>query len=412
VSNSPSTKGAGRLILKWERGALTAGCVAWVLCVLGLLLGSPAQFFRAYLAAYTFFLGIALGGMAILMISHLTGGAWAYLIRRILEAQMSTLPLIALMFIPLAFGLEPLYLWARPELVAADPQLHAQQFWLNKPFFLIRAAIYFAIWLLIAFALALRSRRQERTGDPTMPWKFMRLSEVGLVLYGTTMHFAAFDWLEMLQPNYHSTIFPMLVASSQLFSAQAFALVVLVALSLRSEAAAVVSTRVLTDLGNILLAFLIICAYMLWFQFMLGWIANQPADALWFLPRVSGGWRGVAWAIFIVQFAVPLFLLLMRAVKSSPRSLLQLAAVVLFMQLVFVYYLVVPPFQAASLTEHWLDFVTPFAVGGIWLGYFLERFRRRAVLAPNDPNRESAVHLRHLDEEDIEREHALSPSEA
>ena len=84
---------------------------------------------------------------------------------------------------------------------------------------------------------------------------------------------------------------------------------------------------------------------MLWFQFMLGWIANQPADALWFLPRVSGGWRGVAWAVFIVQFAVPLFLLLIRAVKSSPRSLLQLAAVVLFMQLVFVYYLVVPPLR-------------------------------------------------------------------
>ena len=102
----------------------------------------------------------------------------------------------------------------------------------------------------------------------------------------------------------------------------------------------------------------------------------------------------------------------MRAVKSSPRSVLKLAAVVLFMQLVFAYYLVVPPFPEPSLTEHWLDFVTPFAVGGIWLGYFLERFRRRAVLAPNDPNRESTVHLRHLDEEDIEREHALAPSEA
>ena len=259
MNNSPSANGVGPLILRWEKGALTAGCVAWVLCVLGLLFGSPAQFFRAYLAAYTFCLGITLGGMAILMLSHLTGGAWAYLIRRILKAQMSTLPLMVLMFIPLVFGLEPLYLWARPELVAADPQLHAQQFWLNKPFFLIRAAIYFAIWLLIAFSLAARSRRQERTGDPSMPWKFMRLSEVGLVLYGTSIHFAAFDWLEMLQPNYHSTIFPLLVASSQLFSAQAFALVILATLSLRCEAASLVSTRVLIDLGNILLTFLIIC---------------------------------------------------------------------------------------------------------------------------------------------------------
>ena len=208
------------------------GCACWERSW-----AAPRSSFRAYLAAYMFCLGIALGGMAILMISHLTGGAWAYLIRRILEAQMSTLPLLALLVIPLAFGLEHLYLWARPDLVATDARLHAQQFYLNKPFFLWRAVIYFVIWLLIALALSARSRRQERTGDVSLPWKFMRLSEIGLVLFGTTMHFAAFDWLEMLQPNYHSTIFPMLVASSQLFSAQAFALVVLVGLSLRSEAA-------------------------------------------------------------------------------------------------------------------------------------------------------------------------------
>ena len=361
----------------------------WLLvCVLGAFLGAADQFFRAYLAAYAFCLGICLGGMAIVMISHLTGGAWAYLVRRILEAQMSTLPLLALLFIPLAFGLEHIYLWARPELIATDAKIHGQQFWLNKSFFLARAAVYFAIWLAIAFALAARSRRQERTADWSLPWKFMRLSEVGLVLYGTTIHFAAFDWLETLQPNYHSTIFPMLVASSQIFSAQAFALVVLTGLSLRAEAAAVVSTRVLIDLGNILFAFLIICAYMLWFQFMLGWMANQPADALWFLPRVAGGWRTVAWAIFLVQFAGPLFLLLFRWVKSNPRILGRVAAVILLMQLVFVYYLVIPPFRAPSLLEHWMDFLTPIGVGGIWLGYFLDRFRRRTVLAPNDPNRE------------------------
>lgn len=393
-----------------EKWSLAAGCLAFVVCVLGAVLGGSAQFFRAYLAAYMFFLGIALGGMAILMVSHLTGGAWSYLVRRILEAQMSTLPLLALLFIPLAFGLNDLYLWARPELVATDAKLHEQQFYLNKPFFLMRTAIYFAIWLVTALALTLRSRRQERTGDVGLIWKFMRLSEVGLVLYGTSIHFAAFDWLEMLQPNYHSTIFPMLVASSQLFSAQAFAIVVLVGLSLPFGAAAVVSSRVLIDLGNILLAFLIICAYMLWFQFMLGWIANQPADALWFLPRVRGGWQGVAWAVFLVQFAVPLFLLLMRTVKSNPHRLVRVAELALFMQLVFVYYLVIPPFDAPSLAQHWMEFLTPIALGGIWLAYFLDRFRRRAVLGPNDPDRESALHLRHLDEEDVERERALAPS--
>ena len=151
MNSSPSINDA--LVLRWERWSLGAGCLALVVCVLGALLGSPAQFFRAYLAAYMFCLGVALGGMAILMLSHLTGGAWGYLIRRILEAQMSTLPLLALLFIPLAFGLEHLYLWARPELVATDARLHEQQFYLNKPFFLGRAVIYFVVWLLIGVAL-------------------------------------------------------------------------------------------------------------------------------------------------------------------------------------------------------------------------------------------------------------------
>ena len=130
----------------------------------------------------------------------------------------------------------------------------------------------------------------------------------------------------------------------------------------------------LIDLGNILLAFLIICAYMIWFQFMLGWIANQPADALWFLPRVRGGWQAVAWALFLVQFGGPLFLLQMRGIKSDPRWFLPVAGVMLFMQLVYVYYLVIPAFDAPSLLEHWMDFLTPIGVGGHLAGLFSRSF--------------------------------------
>ena len=151
---------------------------------------------------------------------------------------------------------------------------------------------------------------------------------------------------------------------------------------------------------------------MLWFQFMLGWMANQPADALWFLPRVAGGWRTVAWAIFLVQFAGPLFLLLFRWVKSNPRILGRVAAVILLMQLVFVYYLVIPPFRAPSLLEHWMDFLTPIGLAASGWAVSWTVSADGAVLAPNDPNRESALHLRHLDEEDIERERPALPARA
>ncbi len=274
--------------VRWGRWSLLVGCIALGLCVIGALLGDPDQFFRAYLAAYMFVLGLGLGGLAILMIYHLTGGAWGYLIRRVLEAQMRTLPLMALLFVPIGFGIEALYLWARPDLVRADERLQSQQFYLNKDFFLGRAAIYFAIWLFFALLLTLRSRRQDQTDDERIPNGLERLGEIGLVLFGTTMHFAAFDWLETLQPTFHSTIFPMLVVSGQLLSAQALAVIVFIAFVLPRDAASIASRRALNDLGNILFAFLVIWAYMNFFQFMLIWIANLSSDCALVRAAVAG----------------------------------------------------------------------------------------------------------------------------
>ncbi len=206
-----------------------------------------------------------------------------------LEAQMRTLPLMALLFVPIGFGIEVLYLWARPDVVHADERLQSQQFYLNRDFFLGRAAIYFAIWLFFAscsdaaVAPAGPDRRRANASNG-----LERLGEIGLVLFGTTMHFAAFDWLETLQPTFHSTIFPMLVVSGQLLSAQALAVIVFIAFVLPRDAAAIASRRALNDLGNILFAFLVIWAYMNFFQFMLIWIANLSSDALWYRAAVAG----------------------------------------------------------------------------------------------------------------------------
>jgi hypothetical protein len=221
------------------------------------------------------------------------------------------------------------------------------------------------------------------------------------------MHFAAFDWLETLQSTFHSTIFPMLVVSGQLLSAQAFAVIVFVAFALPREAASIASRRALNDLGNILLAFLIIWAYMNFFQFMLMWIANVSSDAQWYSPRSRGVWRSLVWCLVFANFVIPFFLLLMRSIKQHPASLAKVAALILFSQLAFNYYLVLPVFQASGLLEHWMDFLTPIALGGIWFALFVNRLRSRSLLPLNDLNQEKAAHLRTLDEEDFEREHLL-----
>lgn len=372
--------------------ALVAGVAALVVCAAAGLLFDRAAFFRAYLAAYIFFLGLSLGSMAILLIYHLTGGGWGFLIRRILEAQINTLPLLAILFIPLALGTRDLYLWAQPAAVAADERLQEQQFYLNEPFFWIRAAIYFSAWLLIKICLSSWSRAEERTGDRRITRRVERSSGLFLVLYGLTLHFSAFDWVQSLESTFHSTIFPPIVATGQILSAYAFSLIIFYWLVALSPQGGVISTKALNDLGNLLLSFLIIWGYLVWFQYMLIWIGNLPADIRWYLLRTSGGWQWVTAAFVGLGFVVPFFLLLFRSVKRSPRRLAATAIPILCLQLVYAYYEVMPAFPGTALASHWIDFLTPIAIGGIWFADFLYQLQRFPLLPERDFNRPHALH--------------------
>jgi hypothetical protein len=211
-----------------------------------------------------------------------------------------------------------------------------------------------------------------------------------------------------LEPAFHSSIFGPVVASGQLLSAYAFVVILLAGLARRPPLSNVMSPDVLNDLGSLLFALLIIWAYMVWFQFMLIWIGNLASDVIWYVPRSRGGWQWVAWALFVFHFAIPFFLLLLRSVKRDPPALAMTAGLILFMQLVYMYYQVVPAFpQASRMSEHWMDFLTPFGVGGVWLSYFLWQLKRRPVLPQHDANRGEAVHLREMDTEQAAREEAL-----
>lgn len=380
------------------RSAALVGVAALVICVIGAFF-DPPQFFRAYLAAYVFFFGIAMGSLVILMIYHLTGGAWGLLIQRILEAATRTLPVLALLFIPVACGVKYLYAWADPAVVAADGHLQHRHIYQNIPFFYVRAALFFVLWSGLAYLLSYWSRRQDETGDLSLARRQSHLSGPGLVLFGLTMTFAAVDWLMSLQADFHSTIFGPLVASGQIVTGHAVALVTLAWLARRPAVAGVMSEEVLNDLGNLLFTFLVIWSYMVWFQFMLIWIANLPYEVIWYLPRSRGGWQWVAWALCVFHFIVPFFLLLMRDVKRHLPTLAKVAGLLLAMQLVYDYYLVMPAFVGTHIGQHWMDFLTPFAVGGLWLADFLWQLGRRPLVARRPEDRAEAVHLRELDAE-------------
>lgn len=393
------TAGLDRL----RRRALAVGAVALAICAVGAFI-SPAQFARAYLSAYLLFVGVALGSLAVLMLYHLTGGAWGFLIRRILEAQTRTLPLLTLLFIPVGLAAYHLYPWARPDEVARSADLQHKRIYLNVPFFWVRAVLFFALWNALAYFLNAWSRRQDQTGEPGMAHRLTRLSAVGLPIYGVTITFASVDWVMSLQPGFRSTIFGPLFASGEILTGHACALVVLAWLVARPPLADRFSLEAFNDLGNLLFTFVIIWSYMGYFQFMLVWIANLPYDVSWYVPRLQGGWKWVAWALVVFQFAVPFILLLMRDVKRDPLALAKVAGLVLFMQLVYEYFQVLPAFGDTRPLDHWMDFLTPVGLGGLWLAYFLWQLPRVPVLPAHDLNEGSAVRLRRHDVEAAARE--------
>jgi hypothetical protein len=394
-------------LIRWRRAALAVGVVAAIVCILGATF-TPKAFFRAYLFTYVFFLGIPLGALALLMIHHLTGGVWGFLIRRIVEAEMRTMLLAAILFLPVCFGLRYIYPWAAPLADLAHAHETIRHKYLDPAFFYWRAAIYFVLWLGLAGSLSAWSRQADDADDVRTAWKSYKLSGFGLVLLGFSLHFAAVDWIMSVEPRFTSTIFGPLVFSGQILSAFSAAVLAFCLLSPRPEYEGLLSTKAFTDLGSLLFTLLVLWAYMAWFQFMLIWMADLPHGAMWYLARGSGGWGWLTLALIFFHFVAPFFLLLFRAVKQTPRLLGSVAALIFAMQLLFDYYQIVPSYEPATTDGAWIGSILPIGFAGLWIAAFLWALSRRPLLPRYDLNQQYAIHLRALDEEEVEREEALA----
>ncbi|HVO23506.1 MAG TPA: hypothetical protein VMW56_07740 [Candidatus Margulisiibacteriota bacterium] len=370
-----------------QRGALLAGIIALAVCAGGGL-ASPTQFFRSYLVAYMFFFGIGMGCMAILMIHHITGGAWGAGIRRLLESGTRTLPLMLVLFLPLVLGMHQLYEWTHPDIVARDPALLHKAAYLNIPFFLVRAAFYFCVWLLLMRYLNRWSLEQDGTLDPAPARRLELLSRGGLLLIGLTMSFAAIDWLMSLEPHWFSTIYGILVMGGQVLSAMAF-VIPLAALLAEEEGgplAHVISKEQFHDLGKLLLAFVMLWTYFALSQFLIIWAANLPEEIPWYLKRLQGGWQWLGIAVILGHFVLPFLLLLSRDIKRRAGALAVVAVLVIVARFVDLYWMVTPAFYPKGITVHWMDALTAVGVGGVWLWFFVWQLKGRSLVAIHDPS--------------------------
>jgi hypothetical protein len=363
--------------------ALVTALVAGALMVVGYIF-DPSRFFQAYLMAYAFWLSLALGSLSIAFIQFLTGGVWGLAVRRVTEAGALTIWVLAVLFLPILLGLSILYPWARPEIVGQDALLQHKAAYLNVPFFVARAAVYFACWC----GLSLLLRRWSDAEDASTEWfatrRLHRLSIFGSILLAISVSFAAIDWLMSLEPRWHSAAYAPMVALGMLLGAFGFAILMVLWQAPGSPLEPVATRPLLNDLGSLLLAFLMLWAYLSYFQYLLIWTGNLSEEIVWFVARVNGSWQPVALIVALAGFAVPFILLLFRGLKRDVRWLGRVAALVLATQLITTYWLIEPAFFPDGIQPHWLDAAAVAAIGGVWLAVFGRTLASRPLVASND----------------------------
>jgi hypothetical protein len=373
-----------------ERRLLAAGAVGLLVSAAGGVFNGT-QFFQSYLMAYMFCLGATLGCLALGMVHQLSGGAWGVVLRRPIGAAVRVLPVMTLLFLPILGGMGRLYSWTHADLVAHDEVLRHKQLYLNVPFFVARAALYFLVWNGLSYFLNAWSLEQDRTGDPRLARRMQKLSAVGLLAYGLTITFASFDWLMSLEPHWYSTIYGVLVIGGQGLTAIAFLIVVIVWLSRRAPLDQIIVPGHFHDAGNLMLTFVMLWAYFSFSQYLIIWAGDLPQEIAWYQHRLQTGWRTVGVALVLVHFAVPFLVLLSRTVKREGTMLAKLAAGILVVRLVDLFWLIAPEFHTRGFSISWLDVVLPVSLSALWLGCFVRQLRGRAILPVHDPEFDEAL---------------------
>jgi hypothetical protein len=371
-------------------GIAAAGAIGAVQMAFGKPLLEPGVVWQSYLIAYVFWIGLTLGPLAVLMIQHLTGGGWTYPSRRILEAATRNLPLMAVLFVPIALNLPALYAWARPA-ETLSPEVahivHLKEAYLNPAFFYGRAVLMFAIWGTLIFFLNKWSKEQDE--QPAMPpgpssRRFRVLSGPGLVLYVLTVTFMSVDWIMSLDPAWYSTIFGILTMGGQGLSTMAFTIIVLSALVKFEPMSHLANAENFHDLGKLMFAFVMLWAYFSVSQLLIIWSANLPEEIPFYLERLQGPWAPISITVLLLHFVLPFVLLLSRDLKRNPDRVKKIAMLILIMRVVDIAWTIGPVFRDGS-SLHWLDFAITFAMGAVWLAVFWRNLAGRSLVAARDP---------------------------
>src|SRR5580658_19346 len=330
---------------KYQQIATFVGLVFLLLTVSGYFFAGPQQFLRSYLIGFYFWFGVGLGSLVLLMIHFVAGGAWGMMIRRPLEAGTRTLYVMWLLFLPLLIFAPKLYFWADPA-NAADKIVQAKHLYLNVPFLWIRWLIYGVVWLGLTTLLNKWSLLEDETKSVKYSSLLEKLSAPGIVAYFFTITFASVDYLMSLDVTWASTIYGFLVAAGQALTAMSVVVATLVLLGKYTPMNHAITKRHLHDLGKLMLALVMLWAYLSFSQYLIIYSGNLPQEVTWYIRRLNGGWQWVGLALLLLHFALPFALLLSQSLKKNPTTISKIAIFIICIHAVEIFWLIEPNFAS------------------------------------------------------------------
>jgi hypothetical protein len=378
-----------------QQRALIVGVVALLAGAVGAVMNVD-QFFRSWLIGFLFCLSLSLGSLSLLMLQHISGGQWGMVARRIFEAGSRLLPVVAILAVPVIIGMPRIFPWAQPG-AEANPIIQEKRFYLNVGFFIARAVIYFLFWMALVWSLNKWSAEQDagRALSKVDSIRFRTVSAPGLLFLVITVTFASVDWVMSLEPEWFSTIFGLLTVAGSGLTGLAFTIIVLAAIDKDHPQGTLLTPRHFHDFGKLLLAFVMLWAYLSFSQFLIIWSGNLPEEIPWYIARIRGSWGAVAMLLVVGHFFLPFFLLLSAGFKKRSATIAKIAAWVLLMRLVDMIWYVAPAsrhFTASGehggpglIPMHWMDIAIPVGLTALWVYLFVRQLGSRPLFAMNDP---------------------------
>jgi hypothetical protein len=371
----------------WNRVPVISAVCALLGALACAMLGAsnPKQFFFSWLVSFLFFLSLSLGALFFVLIQYASQGGWGIVLRRIGETTFAMVPVMAALFLPLLLGLHDLYSWTVPGAAERDALLRWKSPYLNVPFFLIRAAVYFVIWSFIALLYYRGSRGQDVSGDARVSARLRRIAGPSIIVLALTQTFASVDWIMSLTPHWYSTMFGVYFFAGSFVGFIALLSVVAVAMRSAGLLDTVITPEHLHDVGKFLFAFTAFWAYIAFSQFFLMWYANLPEETIFFKARIEGSWKAVSLILMAGHFGAPFLYLMGRAVKRRGSTLALGGAWLLAMHYVDLYWQVMPTLHPEGVRPSALDVAAFVAVGGCFVAAASWLMRRQALVPLRDP---------------------------